>query len=69
MRDTAVTRAAPRDGEGIVQRTNAGHRDDRRRRKAWCEENPPLHGLPVRVRSPGPQIIPRLCSSLMLSRG
>jgi hypothetical protein len=25
--------------------------------------------LPVRVRSPGPQIIPRLCSSLMLPRG
>lgn len=27
MRDTAVIRAAPRDGEGIVQRTNVGHRE------------------------------------------
>lgn len=27
MRDNAVTRAAPRNGEGIVQRTNADHRE------------------------------------------
>ena len=57
-----VRHAARSDGEGIVQRTNARPCRDAWRRKTWCDENPPPNGLPVRVRSPAPDVVP-VCST------
>ena len=54
----AGKRSARRDGEGIVQRTNGHAARYDWRRKTWCEENPPLNSLPVRVRSPAPHSPP-----------
>lgn len=52
-----VRHAALSDGEGIVQRTNARPCRGAGRRKTWCDENPPPNGLPVRVRSPAPDVV------------